>query len=518
VATFDYVVVGAGSAGVPLAVHLSEDASVRVLLVEGGPDYPRPETVPADLLDALHNPSEVHGWGYVASPVPGRWTPYQRGRLVGGTSAVNACLAIRATPSDFDEWVRLGNLDWSWENVLPFFRALEDDQDYPGDSDGVHGAGGPVPVVRWRGDELVAVQGCFYRACRAAGFAHLPDHNHPDAVGVGPLPMNRDGLTRVSTARAYLDPARDRPNLTVWPNAIVDRVHVSGTRAVGVDLIRDGAQQAVHADRVVLCAGAVNTPGILCQSGIGPANSLRGLGIRTVVDLPGVGQRLADHPSVPLWLVPRSPDADLTAPTFQVAARYSDPDGTEVNDVTVFASSAIDLSGDPALVAELGTAVAFGIHPVLMRPHGTGRLTLTGRDPRHQPTIALDFLSEPEDLRRLMAGVRLAWELAHGPQMAPVVGRVAGLDAATLTSHDALASYVRANVDSFCHALGTARMGPDSDPGAVVDQRCRVRGVDNLWIADASVMPAVPSVPPNLTTIMIGERVARWLQDSHGSA
>jgi choline dehydrogenase len=512
VATFDYVIVGAGSAGATLAGRLSDDPSLRVMLIEAGPDYPSPAKTPADLLDARRNAGGAHDWQYVASPVPGRSGPYPRGKVVGGTSAINAALAIRATPADFDEWAALGNPEWAWKRVMPFFQLLEDDHDY---RDGDHGAGGPIPIRRWRPHEWLPEQACFYSACRGAGFADLPDHNHPGGEGVGVLPMNRDGLQRVSTARAYLDPARHRPNLTILPHSLVDRVRLSGTRAAGVDLTRHGERQTVHADRVILSAGAINSPAILLRSGLGPAGDLTALGIRPLVDLPGVGERLWDHPSVPLWLVPHSIGADFSTPTFQVAARYTDHGQADSSDMFLFMASCTDLTAEPVLMAELGTPLALSINPVLMRPRAAGRLALASADPRQQPTIALNYMSHPEDLRRLMAGLRLAWDIAQKPEMAPVISRFAGMDDSILASDSALAAYVMANVDSFCHAAGTARMGDASDTEAVVDQWCRVRGVDNLWVADASVMPAIPSVPPNLTTIMIAERVAYWLR--HGT-
>jgi predicted dehydrogenase (TIGR03970 family) len=509
VATFDYVIVGAGSAGATLAARLSDDPSLRVMLVEAGPDYPSPAKTPADLLDARRNAGGPHDWQYVAAPVPGRSAPYSRGKVVGGTSAINAALAIRATPADFDEWAALGNPEWAWKRVLPFLQRLEDDHDYRDDR---HGAGGPIPVCRWLPHEWLPEQACFYSACRAAGFADLPDHNHPGGEGVGSLPMNRDGLQRVSTARAYLDPARHRPNLTILPHSLVDRVRLSGTRAAGVDLARDGERQTVHADRVVLSAGAINSPAILLRSGLGPADDLTALGIRPVVNLPGVGKRLWDHPSVPLWLVPHSSDADFSTPTFQVAARYTDHGQTDSSDMFLFMASCMDLTAEPALMAELGTPVALSINPVLMKPRAAGRLTLASTDPREQPAIALNYMSHPEDLRRLMAGLRLAWAIAQEPEMTPTLSRVAGMDDSILASDSALAAYVMANVDSFCPAAGTARMGDAGDAQSVVNQRCRVQGVDNLWVVDASVMPTVPSVPPNLTTIMIAERVADWLK------
>lgn len=508
---FNYAIVGAGSAGAPLAARLTEDPAIRVLLVEAGPDYPAPGALPPDLLDARRNAGTQHDWPYVAEPVPGATMPYRRGRLVGGTSAINAAIAVRATAADFDEWVALGNPAWAWEAVSPYFRRIEDDRDY---RDDWHGVGGPLPIVRWRPDEWTPRQRAFYHACRAVGLADLPDYNYPAGSGVGSLPMNRIGTTRISTARAYLDPARGRPNLIVRPHSLVNRIAFRGTRAIGVELVGDAGIEMVQADRVVLTAGAIGSPAILLRSGIGPAADLAALDIAPRVDLPGVGAHLSDHPTIPLWLVPPPGTLDLEAPVFQVLARYTASGSSDVDDMMLVLQSYADTSArtTPAISAAVAAPLAPVIRAALMRPRAAGRVTLTSSDLGAQPHIALNYVGDPEDLRRLMDGVRRAWRVAQTPEMRGEHVRIAGVDEALLDADGPLAEYVRVTVGTFCHALGTARMGPDGDPGAVVDERCRVRGVENLWVADASVMPAVPHVMPNLTTIMIGERVADWLR------
>jgi choline dehydrogenase len=503
--TFDYVIVGAGSAGACLAARLSEDPRARVLLLEAGPDYPSCEATPAALLEARPNLSGAYDWGFEAHPVPERSGPYHRGKLVGGTSAINAALAVRGTPADFDDWAARGNPLWSWDSVLPYILRLENDQDY---RDAIHGTGGPVPVVRWRTEEWTAEQRAFYHACRAAGFADLPDHNHPQAEGVGSAPMNRIGLQRVSTARAYLDPVRQRPNLTIRSHCLVDQVRFSGEQAVGVDL----GYETVYANRILLSAGAIGSPAILLRSGIGPARDLMALGIAPRLDLPGVGAQLWDHPSAPLWLAPQQGVGDPSAPYFQVMARYTERGDAGSSDMFLVMAGCTGVTDAPVIQAAVGGPVAFAICPVLMQPRSVGRLTLVSADPHQQPVIDLNFLGDAEDLRMLMAGLRRAWDIARRQEMRSVVARVADLDDAMVASDDALAAYVRANVDTFCHALGTARMGATDDAGAVVDEQCRVRGMAGLWVADASVIPAPPRVPPHLITIMIAERVADYLK------
>jgi choline dehydrogenase len=509
---FSYVIVGAGSAGSALAARLTENPAAQVLLLEAGPDYPSRGETPAELLDA-RRVADTHDWQYTASPVPGRSGPYPRGKVVGGTSAINAALAVRGTPADFGEWVARGCSEWGWDDVLPAFRRLESDLDY---RDDLHGASGAVPVCRWAIEELVPEQRAFYDACRAAGFGEIGDHNHPGAGesrGVGPLPMNRRGLERVSMARAYLDPARHRPNLAIRPGCLVDRVRFAGSRAAGVDLAVGRERETVEADHVILSAGAIGSAAILLRSGIGPAGDLAAAGIAPVVDLPGVGARLWDHPGVSMLLAPRPGFGGLHAPCMQVAARYLSGESPDRGEVFLFLASGLDVTGVPEVTAAVGGPVAMEFCPVLMRPRGAGRLALRSADPHQQPAIELDFAADPEDLRRMKEAVRLMRDLARSAEMSAVAAGVAGLDDSIVASEDALTAYVRAHVDTFGHALGTAPMGSPDDPGAVVSQRCQVHGADNLWVVDASVMPAVPAVPPHLTTIMIAERAATWLAD-----
>ena len=234
-----------------------------------------------------------HDWGLTAEALPGRAIPYPRGRVIGGSSAVNATIALRGVPADYDEWAALGNDAWGWAEVLPHFRRLEDD---PEGADELHGRGGPIAIRRWRRDELIPTQRAFYEVCRRLGFEEVADHNHPQATGVGPFPQNRLDRLRLSTAIAYLLPARHRPNLAIRPHCLVNRVLFADDRAVGVEVHTDGELQPVYGRRITLAAGAIGSPAILLRSGIGPRDALLDLGIEPVADLSGVGAGLVDHP------------------------------------------------------------------------------------------------------------------------------------------------------------------------------------------------------------------------------
>jgi choline dehydrogenase len=509
---FDDIIVGGGSCGAVLAARLSQDPARSVALLEAGPDYPTLELTPTDLRDSWRMSLREHDWGFSAEALSGRTIPYPRGRVIGGSSAVNATIALRGVPEDYDEWARLGNDAWGWAEVLPYFRRLEDD---PEGDDALHGRGGPLTIQRWRRDELIPTQRAFLEACRHLGFSEVADQNHPQASGVGAFPQGRRGRLRMSTAIAYLLPARRRLNLTIRPRCLVDRVLLAGGRAIGVELASGQGRERLYGRRVTLAAGAIGSPAILARSGIGPKDALRELGIEPVLELPGVGAGLADHPVTRLLLVPRAGSCDPQTPLAQVLLRYTAPGSDEFNDMQQVIFSHVDvagLGGQQALAA-VGAPLAIGLPVALERPRARGRLSLASRDPRVQPVIELDFASDPEDLRRLVEGVRLAWHIAHQPELARHFERIALLTEQAMSSDEAVATYVRATVATQFHPCGTARMGPADDALAVVDQHCRVRTIEALRVVDASVMPTIPRANINLTCIMIAEHASDWMRD-----
>jgi choline dehydrogenase len=509
--TYDDIVVGGGSSGAVVAARLSEQPRRRVLLLEAGPHYPSVQALPDDLRDGRWISIVRHDWGSRAQALAGREIEYPRGKVTGGSSAVNAMIALRGVPADYDEWAGRGNPEWAWRAVLPYFRALEDDHDEGGE---LHGHGGPIPVRRPRSRELMPLQRAYFEAGDALGWPVVKDHNRPDAVGIGPWPLNeRDGV-RVSTAVAYLFPAQHRPNLTIRPRCQARRVLIEGGRAVGVEIGDGETTEILRARRITLSAGAIGSPAILLHSGIGPRADLEALGITPALDRPGVGANLIDHALAGVILVPKPGVCRKDEPVVQIGARLTAPGSEEWNDLQVFMVSHADLTEMPSAEALIGAPMVFMVAAALQRPRSRGRLTLQSPDPRVQPCIELNFLAEPEDMRRMVEGLGCAWRIAHEPAIRDLAERVAILDDAMMADAQVMEAYLGLTVSPLYHPVGTARMGPADDPDAVVDQYGRVHGVEGLNVLDASIMPSIPRANTNLTCIMIAERGAAWMADA----
>jgi choline dehydrogenase-like flavoprotein len=528
-AGWDVVVVGAGSSGCALAARLV-DAGRRVLLLEAGADHPQPADFPATLRDAATlgaaTPGHPAAWTYTAQLAEDVRYPVVRGRVLGGSSALNGTYFVRGTPSDFDRWAGAGNDLWSAAAVLPAFCRSEADADF-GDQPG-HGADGPMPVSRLHLDHPVT--DAFAGACDELGFPAEPDKNAGGEPGHGPIPLNVVDGVRVNTAMAYLAPRRGSELLTVRGSTRVSRVVVEGGRAVGVQT-PDGV---IRADEVVLAAGAVASPHLLMLSGIGPADQLRAAGVRVLVDAPGVGAEFSDHPDLYVTWQPsrRLPMPRGLAP---LASALNTADHLEVMPwLKPFRKVLLDRAeGSPlAGVAEaarrsvstLRALRGASLHRLLdqarrrddlylavalQQEHSRGRLDLTSADPLVQPRIEHRYLTEEADRRGLREGVRLAAELLRTPEFAPLVAERTGLPDDVLADDRELDRWTRRHLATAIHLAGTARMGPESDRGAVVDQRLRVRGVEGLRVVDTSVMPQVTSRGPAATAVMIGERAAQ---------
>ena len=515
---YDDIVVGAGSAGAVLAARLSEDPQRSVLLLEAGPDYRTIDETPHNLLRTTTALAD-HNWGWVAQATPQREIPFHRGKVTGGCSAINSSVAIRGMPADFDQWVASGNSEWSFENVLPFYRKLENDADFGGD---VHGKGGPIWIGRSRQSNWPPVVSAFRDSCRAMGFPDAPDFNEPQSTGVSPVARNlREGI-RVSTAIGYLAPARGRLNLTIRSGCLANRVVIENGRAVGVEIESGGEMQRVQGKRVTLSAGAFASPAILMRSGIGPRAELERHGILPLIDSPGVGANLIDHPLVRVYAAMKSEAIESSEGSDHTRAsvilRYTASGSPEFNDMQLYFIPMIDWAMVPGAVPP-GTLPVLSVFVALQQPRSRGRIGLRSADPQHQPVIELNYLSDPEDTRRMVDGVRLIWRIMHHSALAaawaePLMSGTQLLDQAAVDSDTALTHLIRNNCDTLWHPVGTTRMGPEGDRGSVIDPYCRVRGIAGLRVVDASVMPNIVRANTNLTCIMIGERVADWMRNS----
>ncbi len=506
-AQFDTIIVGAGSAGAILAARLSENNSKQILLIEAGPDYPDENAIPDDVRDSRGLGGPDHDWRYTVIPVAGRTMNFLRGKVVGGTSAVNACAAQWGNPSDFEEWTKLGIRGWSWQDVAPYYKKLESD---PGGVGSHHGRNGLVPITRYALSELIPVQHGLYDACRDAGFDEVKDHNSLTESGVGVWPMNRVGNKRISTALSHLAGARGRPNLTIRPGKTVGRIGFENKKAKSIEL---DDRTAVSAERIILCAGSLNSAAILMRSGLGPRAQLESLGIDVIANLPGVGSKVRDHCAVPIWLVPNDnecvPGRD---PRMQVMARFNAPGSAIADDMQLVMTSHVHVGALPAVRQAAGVDSVAALRVAVMKQVGCGALTLTSSNPAVQPKIELNYCSDREDVRRLIDGVRLAWKLLHSDAMRKAYKRIAILDEGIIRSDEQLEKYIRENIGTYCHALGTVPMGAEGDPDAVLDSRCQVRGVEDLYVVDASIFPVIPRTVPNLTVMMFGEYAADWLK------
>ncbi|MEZ4288346.1 MAG: GMC family oxidoreductase N-terminal domain-containing protein [Polyangiales bacterium] len=533
---YDYIVVGAGSSGAVIAARLSENPNVRVALIEaGGPDKSTFVRKPG-MIGLIHQIPQLKArfdWGYYTTPqthMNDRKVPYTRGRVLGGCSAVNGMLYLRGNKANYDSWATSGCDGWSHEDVLPYFMKLEDHVDGANEH---RGAGGPIPITKQPPESISPVSNAFMDAtanvCRVP---KLDDFNGPSQEGTSVFQMTAKDGVRFSSSEAYLRPNTQRPNLDVITGALVRRIVIKNGRVIGVQIDTQNEVRTISVTSdVVLSAGAVNSPQLLMLSGIGPADQLRQRGVDVVHDLPGVGQNLHDHLFVPVTFRAKTSKRRGSAPFFLMGMmrEYLLP-GTGWFGRTVFEAGAFVKSGatqpipniqmhslpwgyptpnqDGPKMPHVDSGNCFTIMPTLIYPKARGEITLRSSDPNDAPSIDPNYLARDEDLQLLVRAVELAREIAADSAMDGHIVKEL-YPGADRKSKKEIEDEVRLRATTVYHPVGTCKMGVDEM--AVIDPKLRVRGIDGLRVADASIMPSITGGNTNAPCLMIGEKAAAMI-------
>jgi choline dehydrogenase len=492
---FDLIVIGGGTAGCVVAARASEDPAMRVLLVEAGPD-PRP--IPDIVADPRRQSELILESPYVrmydATRADGSTFPLLSGRIMGGGSSINNLAVVRPMRRDFDSWTRFGGPGWSYDDLLPLMRAIETDRDFA-DSP-IHGSSGPLQLHRGfkLDDPADPPVRALIDAATALGFPACRDLNVPEPYGICASPYNVQNGRRQSTAVAYLDPARDRPNLTIVADTTATRLVANGTRVEGVALSTAAGPIVVRGASVVMAAGVFHSPQLLMLSGIGPRDELERHGITVRHHLPGVGANYQDHAVVYITFEGTADlREDYVIPKVRLIAKSDD--AMDHPDLHVFMRPSIRMPGLPPMLP-------VSIH--LLEHRSRGRVALRSADPDDLPMVDPALLSDPRDVRALVDGIGVVTRLTAHPALAAFYGPLITPDSVAAWEEHVRTSYI-----TYYHGVGTCRIGIPGDPDAVVDAGLRVHGMENLWVADASVLPVVPHANTNLAAILVGEIAAR---------
>ncbi len=524
--TFDYIVVGAGSAGSVLANRLSANPKFRVLVLEAGRESHPWSRIPVGFAKLINNPAA--NWLYSSEPDEGtgnRRIPIPRGKLLGGSSSINGMVFVRGQSQDYDQWAQLGNRGWSYREVLPIFRDMES---YQGSADDeFRGRGGPLKVTE--SNETGPLYDALIKAAGQVGIEYTNDYNGAKQDGIGMTQMTIRGGRRMSTARCYLDPARGRPNLTIQANALTESLLLEGKRCVGVRYTVNGQRHEARASReVVVSAGSINSPQLLELSGIGQPDLLQGLGIEVRHELKGVGENLRDHYSPRMkWTVPASLGMTyndkmrglgkvnqalkyllthkglLGLPAAPIRAYIRTRRGLDAPDAAI-SWVPFFMTNDFQLAKNSGVTAIMNI----LRSESTGSIHVTSKSPRTQPAVRFNFLTAQLDRDVTLEAMRITRRIMTAPAMQAIATDEVA-PGVNIQSDDELLDWVRKNAETTYHPVGTCKMG--SDPMAVVDDQLRVHGMQGLRVADASIMPTLTSGNTNAPSIMIGEKASRMM-------